>query len=79
MTQEDLFLRFGASIAIGFLVGLQREFSKGSIQKHIVAGERTFALIGLAGCFSAMVADEISSPLVYFGIILILGLLNSIS
>ena len=79
MTQEELFIRFGASIAIGFMIGLQREFSKGSYQKQIVAGERTFALISLAGCFAAMVAEEISSPILYFGIFLVVGLLSAVS
>jgi len=79
MTQEDLFIRFGASIAIGFMIGLQREFSKGSYQKQIVAGERTFALISLAGCFAAMVATEMTSPILYFGIFLVIGLLAAVS
>ena len=44
MSQTDLFIRFGAAIAIGFMIGLQREFAKGGDDKEIVAVERTFAL-----------------------------------
>jgi uncharacterized membrane protein (DUF4010 family) len=79
MSQTDLFIRFGASIAIGFMIGLQREFAKGSKLKPIVAGERTFALLGLAGCFAAMVSDELESPLAFFAIILILGTFAALS
>ena len=43
ISQPDLFLRFGAAIAIGFMIGLQREFAKGSKEIPIAAGERTFA------------------------------------
>ncbi len=73
MDQTQLFLRFGASIAIGFLIGLQREFAHGGHKQEIVAGERTFALLGLVGALAAMAADELQSPLAFFGIILLLG------
>jgi hypothetical protein len=49
MSQLDLFIRFGASIAIGFMIGLQREFAKGRQEQILPAGERTFALLGLVG------------------------------
>ena len=56
MDHASLFLRFGTAIAIGFLIGLQREFSHGRGSKVIVTGERTFALIGLLGALAAMAA-----------------------
>lgn len=74
MDPTQLFLRFGAALAIGFMVGIQREFAKRDSKRSITAGERTFALIGLAGCLAAMIADELDSPLVFLGIISILGL-----
>lgn len=79
MDQTDLFIRFGASIAIGFMIGLQREFAMGSEKKEIVAGERTFALMGLVGCLAAMAADEINSPLVFFGVILLVGIFSAVA
>ena len=79
MENVDLFLRFGAAIAIGFLVGLQREFAKGGTDREIIAGERTFSLFGLAGALAAMLADELSSALPFLGIILFLGLFTAIA
>ena len=39
MTAEfDLFFRFGAALAIGFMIGLQREFAHGAEGRHITAG-----------------------------------------
>ena len=73
MENSDLFLRFGAALAIGFLIGLQREFAHGSSERNIIAGERTFALFGLAGALAAMISDELSSEMAFVGIILILG------
>ncbi len=71
----DLFYRFGAALAIGFLVGLQREYAHGGPEREISAGERTLALMGLTGCTAALVADELGSPWAFVGIILPLGLL----
>jgi len=70
-----LFYRFGVALAIGFLVGLQREYAHGGPEKEISAGERTLALMGLAGCGAALVADELGSPWAFVGIIVPLGLL----
>ncbi len=79
MSPTDLFIRFGTAIAIGFMIGLQREWAKGSESVPIVAGERTFALLGLVGCFAALAADILKSPLAFIGIILIVGFLDVIS
>ncbi|NOZ26425.1 MAG: MgtC/SapB family protein [Chloroflexi bacterium] len=73
MSQADLFLRFGAAIAIGFMVGLQREFAHGGGGREIAAGERTLALMGLVGALAAMAAEQLGSPGVFLGIILLLG------
>jgi len=75
MENVDLFLRFGAALAIGFLIGLQREYAHGGHGRDIIAGERTFALFGLAGTMAALISDHLSSDLASFGIILLLGLL----
>ena len=79
MEQADLFYRFGAALAIGFLVGLQREYAHGGPDKDIFAGERTMALMGLVGCAAALIADLLASPWAFVGIIVSLGALIAIS
>ena len=69
MTNADLFYRFGLSLAIGFLIGLQREYAKGGPGREIFAGERTLALMGLVGCTAAMAADVLSSAWAFIGVI----------
>lgn len=49
MEQVDLFYRFGAALAIGFLIRLQREYAHGGPGKEIFAGERTLGLHGSDG------------------------------
>lgn len=75
MNEWQLFLRFGAALAIGFSIGLQREWAHGGIGKTIPAGERTFALLALSGCLAAMASDQFSQPLIFFGLLLSVGLL----
>ncbi len=78
LENSDLFLRFGVALAIGFLIGIQREFAHGgsSRDEHdIVAGERTFALFGLAGALAAMMAEELNSAVAFIGVLLVLGAL----
>ncbi|MFN2270292.1 MAG: MgtC/SapB family protein [Anaerolineae bacterium] len=70
MDTATLFYRFGVALAIGFLVGLQREYAKGGDDREIFAGERTLALMGLVGCTAAMVADVLDSPWAFIGIFL---------
>jgi uncharacterized membrane protein (DUF4010 family) len=73
MEQTDLFIRFGTAIAIGFMIGLQREYAHGVSGREIIAGERTFALLSLSGFLGAMLAVELDSPLIFFGAVLVLG------
>lgn len=79
MTQVDLFIRFGASIAIGFMIGLQREFAKRGSERILPAGERTFALLGLVGCLAAMASDKLVSPFPFFVVILSMGVFLVVS
>ena len=60
----DLFLRFSTAIALGFLIGLQRELAKATKKRSITAGERTTALLSLGGAMAAMLADIYQSPLI---------------
>lgn len=75
VSEWDLFLRFGAALLIGFSIGLQREFSHGGRGKTIPAGERTFALLALGGCLAAMASEQFRQPLIFFGLLLSVGLL----
>ena len=79
MEQSQLFLRFGVAIAIGFLIGLQREYSLGGGNREIIAGERTLALMGLTGCLAAMAADILVSPLGFVAIIVLLGVYTAVA
>ena len=72
MSDADLFYRFGIALAIGFLVGLQREFSFKDTQPPSFAGVRTFSLLSLSGCAAAFVAETARSPAllaVFFGVV----------
>jgi len=73
MTDPTLFYRFGASLAIGVLVGLQREHAHGGSDKELFAGVRTFALISLLGSSAALTADELGTPLGFVGLLLPMG------
>jgi uncharacterized membrane protein (DUF4010 family) len=79
MDHVDLFYRFGVALAIGFLVGLQREYAHGGSDREISAGERTLALMGLVGCAAAMAADILASPWPFVGVLLLLGGLITVS
>jgi uncharacterized membrane protein (DUF4010 family) len=50
-------LAYLTSLAVGFLIGLERER-----HKEAKAGVRTFALISLVGTLSAMLAEQADSP-----------------
>lgn len=74
MGQADLFYRFGAALAIGALIGLEREHSHRKADEELFAGVRTFPLIALVGCLAALVSDVVGAwPFV--GTLLIMGLL----
>jgi uncharacterized membrane protein (DUF4010 family) len=79
MNDLHLLFRFAAALAVGILIGLQRESEFEGIQKDLPAGIRTFALLGLAGAASAMVADLTGSVLPLVAVLLIAGAFFSIS
>ena len=74
----DLFLRFGVALAIGFMIGLQREYAFLEKKRGLLAGERTFALMGLVGALAAMLADLFESSLAFLGVILLVGIFTAI-
>lgn len=79
MGPTDIFYRFGAALAVGFLVGLEREHAYGGPEREIFAGARTFALMGLVGCTAALAADVLASSWAFIGIILLLGALITVA
>jgi uncharacterized membrane protein (DUF4010 family) len=79
MASADLFLRFGVALAIGFMIGLQREYAFRTVERELVAGERTFALMGLVGALAAMSADLTSSSIAFLGVILLVGIFTAIA
>lgn len=73
--QLDLFIRLGVAVGIGFLIGLQREFAYGGEGRSIIAGERTFALLGLSGFMAAMISEQLESSAFLIGVLAVIGLL----
>ncbi len=47
--QDSDWINLGVALAVGFLIGIERERSKGTGPGRAVAGLRTFTLISLAG------------------------------
>jgi uncharacterized membrane protein (DUF4010 family) len=54
---DQTMARLGVALAVGLLVGLQRQFAKQDEQDDLFAGARTFALIGLAGGLSSVLSE----------------------
>lgn len=77
MELSELFMRFGVATAIGFIVGLQREFAHQGKGEEIFAGERTLALMGIVGCSAAFIADIQDSPSAFLAIIFLAGVFIS--
>jgi uncharacterized membrane protein (DUF4010 family) len=79
MNDLHLLFRFAAALAVGILIGLQRESEFEGRQKEMPAGIRTFALLGLTGAAAAMVADLTGSVLPLFAVLLVIGVFFSIN
>lgn len=64
---DESMARLGVSVAIGLLVGLQRQFAKQHDTDDMFAGARTFALIGLMGGATSLVSIQFDTvlPLVF--------------
>ena len=75
----DLFMRFGIALAIGFMIGLQREYAFREKQRELLAGERTFALMALVGALAAMIAELLESSFIFIGVILMVGIFTAIA
>jgi uncharacterized membrane protein (DUF4010 family) len=72
------------ALAVGLLVGLQREFAKQAPGADLFAGARSFALIGLAGGVSAVLSRTLDSVLpfvtgfVVVGAVVVVGYLGGV-
>ncbi len=75
---ERTMARLGVALAIGLLVGLQRQFAKQGDDDDLFAGARTFALIGLTGGLSALLAKIFDSPLVFAVGLAMMGLVVAV-
>jgi len=76
MINQDLFLRFGAALLIGVLIGMQREYAYSSNKEGgLFAGARTFALMSLFGALAALLSDLFLFPWVFIVLIVLLGVM----
>lgn len=71
--QADLFIRFGAALVIGILIGMERERAAELRDMKLFAGVRTIALLSLAGCVGGLLSDITNSPWPLVAIILSMG------
>lgn len=78
MDTLSLFYRFGAALAAGLLIGLQREYA---IEKETdsFAGVRTYTLLSLGGCIAAFSSDLLQSPIPFAALLLLFGSIIAIS
>jgi uncharacterized membrane protein (DUF4010 family) len=78
-TTTEIFARFALALAIGMLVGIQREYSFQDVDETaegsggLFAGVRTFGLIALLGAAGAMLADALESPAAFIALVVIVG------
>lgn len=74
--QYALFARFGISLLLGLLVGLEREWAKGA-NRTLFAGIRSFPLIALMGALATLVGSEEGAgwflPAAFFGFALLVA------
>jgi uncharacterized membrane protein (DUF4010 family) len=61
---------------IGLIIGLEREFRKGSDQDHF-AGIRTFALVAIAGCVVAFIGQTLTPWLVVGALVAFIILISA--
>jgi uncharacterized membrane protein (DUF4010 family) len=78
MNDLDLLVRFAVALAVGLLIGLQREFALGDPRRELALGVRTFALLSASGFASLMLADLLESPAVFAAVLAVLGLLIAV-
>ncbi len=77
--ETRVILNIFVGAAIGFFIGLQREHahSDRGTDGGVFAGERTFALLAVAGSLAAMISDQLQSPSIFVITILFVALLST--
>lgn len=81
IAQLTLFYRFGSALALGLLIGLQREYAsrrKDDDRRANFAGARTYALIAVLGCSAAFVAELAGSAWIVAAILVVFGALLAV-
>ena len=73
--EERLIIRLAAALAVGLLIGVERERHKGQGPRRAAAGVRTFTLISLAGAISL----ELGGPPAFLLVAGVIGLFAAIS
>jgi uncharacterized membrane protein (DUF4010 family) len=73
--EEQLIIRLAAALAVGLLIGIERERNKGTGPQRAAAGVRTFTLIALAGAISL----ELGGPPAFLVVAGIIGVFAAIS
>ena len=68
------FLTFATSLAIGLLIGLERERSQATS-----AGLRTFALVSMLGTLTALLSQKTDTPWILFAGFLLVGAMTIIA
>ena len=75
----DTLLRLGTAVALGLLIGLEREFAHrrepGASENELFAGARTFALFALLGWAGALLSDITASMLPFIALLVLGGAL----
>ena len=80
----ELFYHFGIALAIGLLIGLEREAKPEESNDYMFGGIRTFPLLAILGCAAAMLADKSGSiwgiviPLLIVGALLTVAYVGSV-
>jgi uncharacterized membrane protein (DUF4010 family) len=65
--------RLGVALAVGLLVGFQRQYAKQDAGADLFAGARSFGLIGLIGGLGALLADRFDNVTVFAATLIVVG------
>ncbi len=77
LTEMEFLYRMLVAAGIGFVLGLEREFSKHSEKEEIFAGVRTFTIVSLFGFITALlsfVLNEWVFAIGFLGVVFLVGL-----
>ncbi|MFA6622815.1 MAG: MgtC/SapB family protein [Fibrobacteraceae bacterium] len=75
----NVFYRLACALALGFLIGLQREHSFNGTGDYHPAGIRTFAITGLLGGVASLISSLLGSPAPFVVILCVIGLLLAVA